>query len=91
MDANGYWIKYDNTDFKLNNFIKCRNRTRAKVKYHPLAYFLFYIWRDPVVSPEIGLQVQENNGVSRSHAKNHDDEQNHSDSVTYKQQDMSLY
>jgi hypothetical protein len=39
--SNGYWIKYDNTDFELNNFNNSRNRTRAKVKYHPLAYFLF--------------------------------------------------
>jgi ubiquitin C-terminal hydrolase len=55
-DSNGYWIKYDDADFKLNNFIKSRNGTRAKVKYHPLAYFLFYIRRDSGVSPDIGLQ-----------------------------------
>jgi ubiquitin C-terminal hydrolase len=58
--SNGYWIKYNDADFKLNIFINSRNRTRAKVKYHPLAYFVFYIRRDPAVSPEIGLQVQEN-------------------------------
>ncbi len=68
--CNGYWIKYDNADFKLNNFINSKNRTRAKVKYHSLAYFLFYIRRDPAVSPEIGLEVQENNGVSQSHTEN---------------------
>jgi ubiquitin C-terminal hydrolase len=54
--SNCYWIEYDNANFELNNFINSRNRTRAKVKYHPLAYFLFYIRRDPAVSPEIGLQ-----------------------------------
>jgi ubiquitin C-terminal hydrolase len=54
--SNGYWIKYGNADFRLNNFINSRNRTRAMVKYHPLAYFLFYIRRDPAVSSEIGLQ-----------------------------------
>ncbi len=54
--SNGHWIKYDDADFELNNFIYSRNRTRAKVKYHPLAYFLFYIRRDPAVSLEFGLQ-----------------------------------
>ncbi len=88
--SNGYWVKYDNTDFELNNFINSRNRPRAKVKYHPLAYFLFYIRRDPAVSPEFGLQVQENNGVSQLHAENHNDEQNCSDLVTNEQQDMSV-
>jgi ubiquitin C-terminal hydrolase len=47
--SHGYWIEYDNVDFELNNFINSRNRTRAKVKYQPLAYFLFYIRRDPAV------------------------------------------
>jgi ubiquitin C-terminal hydrolase len=59
--SNGYWIEYNDTDFELNNFINSRNRTRAKDKYHPLAYFLFYIRRDPAMSSEIGLQDQENN------------------------------
>ncbi len=54
--SNGYWIKYNDQDFELNNFINSRNRTRTKVKYHPFAYFLIYIRRDPAVSPEIGLQ-----------------------------------
>ncbi len=54
--SNGYWIEYNDADFELNNFINSRNRTRAKIKYHPLAYFLFYIRRDPAVSLEIGLQ-----------------------------------
>jgi hypothetical protein len=75
---------------ELNNFINSRNRTRAKVKYHPLAYFLFYVRRDPAVSLEIGLQVQENDGVSQSHAENLDDEQNHGVLVTNEQQDMSV-
>jgi hypothetical protein len=66
----------------LNNFINSRNRTRAKVKYHSLAYFLFYIRKDSAVSPEIGLQVQENAGVSQLRAENHDNEQNRGDLVT---------
>jgi ubiquitin C-terminal hydrolase len=90
--SNGYWIKYENADFELNNFINSRNRTRAKVKYHPLAYFLlFYIRRDPAVLLKIGLQVQEYNGVSQSRAGNHDDEQNHGDLVTNEHQDMSVH
>jgi hypothetical protein len=84
--SNGYWIEYDGTDFELNYFI-----TRAKIKYHLLAYFLFYIRRDPAVSPEIGLQVQEKNGVSQLHAENHDNEQNHGDLVINEQQDMSVH
>jgi ubiquitin C-terminal hydrolase len=36
-DSNNHLIKYDNADFKLNNFINQRKRTKAKVKYHPLA------------------------------------------------------
>jgi hypothetical protein len=62
--SNGYWTKYDDANFELNDFINSRNRTRAKVKRHPLAYFLFCITKDPAVSLEIGLQVQENDGVS---------------------------
>jgi hypothetical protein len=88
--SNGYWIEYNDADFELNNFINSKNRTRAKVKYHPLAYFLFCIRRDPAVSPEIELQVQENNRVSQSHAENHNNEQNHGDLVTNEQQDMSV-
>jgi hypothetical protein len=42
------------------------------------------------VSPEIGFQVQENNGVSQLHAENHDDEQNCGDLVTNEQQGMSV-
>jgi hypothetical protein len=89
--SNNYWIKYNNADFELNNFINSRNRTRAKVRYHLLAYLLFYIRRDPAVSPEIGLQVQENNGVSQLLAENHEDEQNHGDLITNEQQDMSVH
>jgi hypothetical protein len=88
--SNDYWIKYDITFFELNNFINSRKRTRSKVMYHSLAYFLFYIRRDPAVSPEIGLQVQENNGVSQLHADDHDNEQHLGDLVTNKQQDMSV-
>ncbi len=62
--SNNHWIEYNDADFELNNFINQRNRTKAKVKYHPLAYFLFYLKRDPTVSQEIGLQVQDNNRVS---------------------------
>ncbi len=54
--SHGYWIKYDDsTDFDLINFINSRNRTKAKVEYHPLTYFLFYIRRNLAVSPEIEL------------------------------------
>jgi hypothetical protein len=60
-DSNNHWIEYNDAEFSSNNFINQRNRTKTKVKYHPLAYFLFYIKRDPAVSPEIGLQVQDNN------------------------------
>ncbi len=42
------------------------------------------------MSLEIGLQVQENDGVSQSHAENLDDEQNHGVLVTNEQQDMSV-
>ncbi len=43
------------------------------------------------MSPEIGLQVQENNGVSQLLAENHEDEQNHGDLITNEQQDMSVH
>jgi hypothetical protein len=43
------------------------------------------------VSPEIGLQVQDNNGVSQLLADAHDDEQHHSDLITNKQQDVSVH
>ncbi len=42
------------------------------------------------MSPEIGLQVQEHDGVSQSHAENHDNTQNHCDLVINEQQDMSV-
>jgi hypothetical protein len=54
--SNGYWIEYNDTNFEWNNFINSRNRTRAKVKYHPLAHFLFYTRREPAVSLEIRPQ-----------------------------------
>jgi hypothetical protein len=90
-DSNNHWIEYDDADFSLNNFINQRNRTKAKVKYHPLAYFLFYIKRDPAASPEIGLQVHDNDGVSQLLADAHDDEQHHGDLITNKQQDVSVH
>jgi hypothetical protein len=37
--SNGDWIEYNSTGFALNNFINSRNRTRAKIKYHPLHTF----------------------------------------------------
>jgi hypothetical protein len=40
------------------------------------------------VSPEIGLQVQDNNGVSQSLYDAHDNEQHHGDLITNKQQDV---
>jgi hypothetical protein len=73
-DSNNHWIEYVDIDFESNNFTNQRNRIKAKVKYHPLAYFLFYIKRDPAVSPEIGLQFQDNNRVSQSLTNAHDDE-----------------
>ena len=42
------------------------------------------------MSPDYGLQVQENNGVSQSHVENHNNEQNHGDLVTNEQQDISV-
>jgi hypothetical protein len=89
--SNVNWIEYNNADFELNNFINSRNRTRANVKYDPFAYFLFFIRRDRAVSPEIGLQVQENDGVSQLHVENHEDDQNHGDLVTNEQEDMSVH
>jgi hypothetical protein len=89
--SNGYWIEYNDIDFELNYFINSRTRIRAKVKYHPLAYFLSYITRDPAVSRGIQLQVQENNGVSQSHAKNHEDERNHGDLVSNELKDILVH
>ena len=43
------------------------------------------------MSPKIGLQVQENDGVRQSHSDNHSNEQNHDDLVTNEQQDMSVH
>jgi hypothetical protein len=42
------------------------------------------------VSLEIGLQVQDNDGVSQLLADAHDDEQHHGDLITNEQQDMSV-
>jgi hypothetical protein len=44
--------------------------------------------RDPAVSPEIGLQVQDNDGVSQLLMDAHDNEQHHNDLITNKQQDV---
>ena len=88
-DSNNHWIKYNYTNFELNNFINKKNRTKAKVKYYPLVYNLFYIKKSEAVSPEIGLQVQVNNGISQSLMDDHNDEQNQDDVVSSNdQQDM---
>jgi hypothetical protein len=42
------------------------------------------------VSPEIGLHVQDNNGVSQLLADAHEDEQHHSDLITNEQQEVSV-
>ncbi len=42
------------------------------------------------MSLEIGLQVQDNNGVSQLLMDAHDNEQHHGDLITNKQQDMSV-
>ncbi len=42
------------------------------------------------MSPKIGLQVQDKNGVSQLLVDAHDDEQNHGDLITNKQQDVSV-
>ncbi len=42
------------------------------------------------MSPEIGLQVQDNNGVSQLLADAHDNEQHHGDLITNEQQDVSI-
>jgi hypothetical protein len=91
-DSNNHWIEYNDADFESNTSINQRNRTKAKVKYYPLAYFLFlfYIKRNPAVSPEIGLQVQDNNGVSQLLVDAHDNEQHHGDLITNEQQDVSV-
>jgi hypothetical protein len=88
-ESNNHWIEYDDADFESNNFINKKNRTKTKVKYHPLAYFLFYIKKSDAVLLEIGLQVQVNNGFSQSLADDHNNEQNHNDVVSSNnQQDM---
>jgi hypothetical protein len=90
-DGNDHWIKYDDADFELNDFINKKNRIKAKVKYYPLVYFLFYIKKSDAVSPEIGLQVQVNNGISQLLMDDHNNERNHNDVVSSNdQQDMSV-
>ncbi len=42
------------------------------------------------MSTEMGLQVQDNNGVSQLLVDAHDDEQHHDDLITNKQQDVSV-
>jgi hypothetical protein len=73
-DSNTHWIEYDDADFKSNNFINKKNRTKAKVKYYPLVYILFYIKKSDAVSLEIRLQVQVNDGISQSLTDDHKDE-----------------
>jgi hypothetical protein len=75
-DSNIHWIEYSDGDFKSDNFINQKNRTKAKVMYYPLVYILFYIKNSVAVYPEIGLQVQVNNGISQSLVDDHNNEQN---------------
>jgi hypothetical protein len=57
--------------------------------YHPLVYIIFYIKKNDAVSPEIGLQVQVEDGISRSLMDDHNNEQNQDDVVSSNnQQDM---
>jgi hypothetical protein len=59
--------------------------------YYPLVYILFYIKTSDAVSPETGLQVQVNNGISQLLADDHNNEQNQDDVVSSNnQQDMSV-
>jgi ubiquitin C-terminal hydrolase len=50
-DSDNHWIEYDDADFESNNFINQKNRAKAKVKYYPLVYILFYIKKSGAVSP----------------------------------------
>ncbi len=89
QDQGNHWFKYNNGDFESDNFINQKNRTKAKVMYYPLVYILFYIKKSDAVSPEIGLQVQVNNGISQSLTDDHNDTQNHDDVISSNnQQDM---
>jgi hypothetical protein len=81
-DSNNHWIEYNNADFKSNNFINQKNRTKAKVMYYPLVYILFYIKKSDAVSLEIGLQVQVNNGISQLLADDHNNARNQDDMVS---------
>ncbi len=87
-DSNNHWIQYDDADFASNNFINQKNRTKAKVMYYPLVYILFYIKKSDAVSPEIGIQVQVNNGISQSLADDHSDEQNQDDVISRNNQQV---
>jgi hypothetical protein len=88
-DSNNHWIEYNDADFESNNFINQKNKTKAKIKYYPLVYILFYIKKSDAVSPEIGLQVQVNDGISQSLTGDHNNEQNQVDVVSSNnQQDM---
>jgi hypothetical protein len=88
-DGNNHWIEYDNAYFMSNNFINQKNRTKAKVVYYPLVYILFYMKKSDAVSPEIGLKVQINDGISQLLVDDHNDEQNQDDVVSSNnQQDM---
>jgi hypothetical protein len=56
-----------------------------------MVYILFYIKKSDAVSPDIGLQVQVNDGISQLLADDHNDEQNQDDVVSSNnQQDMSV-
>jgi ubiquitin C-terminal hydrolase len=57
-DSNNHWIEYDDADFKSNNFINKKNRTKAMVKYYPLVYILFYIKKSDAVSPGLDFKFK---------------------------------
>jgi hypothetical protein len=84
-----YWCKY-NENFQLNNFINKKSTTKALAKYHPLAYILFYKKRETSVTIQIGIQAQQNNGVSKSLSDDNDGEQNHANVDSNKEQHMSV-
>jgi hypothetical protein len=89
-DSNNHWIKYNDAGFKSNNFINKKNRTKAKVKYYPLVYILFYIKKSDDVSPEIGIQIQVSNRISQLLADDHNNEQNQDDVVSSNNQQEML-
>jgi hypothetical protein len=47
-----YWIKYNNKQWGLNNFVNRHNLNKMKVMYQHLSYILFYIKRENSASTE---------------------------------------